>query len=143
MDGMTVIVDTREQTPFEFSRGVAVVRRKLDTGDYSLLGLEAEVAIERKSLGDLVKTLIHAKKRFAAELERMQAIQYRAVVVEASVEDVMAHRYRAEVHPRSVLALCNAAFVRYQVPVLFWGSRPHCRYMLENLLTRVWARSRP
>ena len=142
MDGMTVIVDTREQTPFEFSEGVAVVRRKLDTGDYSLQGLEAEVAFERKSLGDLVKTLIHAKKRFAAELERMQAIQYRAVVVEASVEDVMAHRYRGEAHPRSVLALCNAAFVRYQVPVLFWGSRPHCRYMLENLLTRIWARSR-
>lgn len=134
-----VLVDTREQMPFEFSGGVCAVRRKLDTGDYSLEGMEVDgVAIERKSLDDLVKTLIHAKQRFAAELTRMQAFNVRAVVVEASVEDVMAHRYRADVHPRSVLALCNAAFVRYRVPVFFWGARPHCRYLLENLLTRIW-----
>ena len=144
MDGMTIVVDTREQTPLEFSEGVCVVRRKLETGDYSIAGMETDgVAIERKSLDDLVSTVIHAKARFAAELTRMQAYRFRAVVVEASVDDVMAHRYRADVHPRSVLALCNAMYVRYGVPVFFWGARPHCRYLLENLLTRIWTRHHP
>jgi len=141
---MTVVIDTREQLPFEFSEGACIVRRKLETGDYSILGMETDgVAIERKSLDDLVNTVIHAKGRFAAELSRMQAYRFRAVVVEASVDDVMAHRYRADVHPRSVLALCNAMYVRYGVPVFFWGGRPHCRYMLENLLARIWARYHP
>lgn len=135
---MTVIADTREQTPFEFSEGVVVVRRPLATGDYSLEGMDHEVAFERKSLDDLVHTLIHDKRRFADELARMQRMKHRAVVVEASVADVLNRRYHSDAHPHAVLAAANAVFLRYGVPVFFWGGRPHCRFMLQNLLEKIW-----
>ncbi len=139
---MTVVVDTREQTPFEFSEGVLVARRALTAGDYSLEGLEQEVAIERKSLDDLVNTLIHNWRRFALELSKLQGMRRSAVVVEGSVADVLQHRYRSSAHPHAVLAAANAVFLTYGVPVFFWGSRPHCRRMLENLLEQIWKRRR-
>ena len=47
---MIVIVDTREQTPFDFGRFPDVVTRRdtLPTGDYSLAGFESVVACEMK-----------------------------------------------------------------------------------------------
>ena len=139
---MTVVADTREQTPFEFSQGVLVVRRALATGDYSLEGLENEVAFERKNIDDLVNTLIHGWRRFAEELTRLQAMKHKAVVVEASVADIIQHRYRSGAHPHAVLAAANAVFLSYGVPVFFWGSRPHCRHMLENILEQIWKKQR-
>lgn len=135
---MTIAVDTREQLPFEFSSGVAIERKGLATGDYSLVGMEEQVAFERKGLDDLVNCVIHDKKRFASELARLALMKHRAVVVEASVADVLARRYRSEAHPNAVLAATNAIYLHYGIPVFFWGDRPHCRQMLEDLLTRIW-----
>ena len=49
-----VLVDTREQTPFEFSRFsgwfVGVERKALRVGDYTIAGLEDICAVERKDL---------------------------------------------------------------------------------------------
>lgn len=143
MDPMTIAIDTREQLPFEFSPAVAVVRATLATGDYSLVGMEDQVAFERKSLDDLVNSVIHDRKRFAAELARLAPMKHRAVVVEAAVADVVNRRYRSEAHPNAVLAAANAIFLHYGVPVLFWSDRPHARLLLEDLLTRIWKGRRP
>jgi len=140
VDTMTIAIDTREQLPFDFSPDVVVARATLTTGDYSLVGLEEQVAIERKSLNDLVNSVIHDRKRFGAELRRLQVMEHRAVVVEASVADVINRRYRSEAHPNAVLAATNGIFVHYGVPVFFWGSRPHARLLLEDLLRRIWKR---
>jgi len=137
---MTVVTDTREQTPFEFSEGVHVIRRTLATGDYSLQGMENSVAFERKGIDDLVNTLIHGRRRFSEELVRMQSFIQRAVVVEASVADILNHRYRSEAHPHAVLAAVNVIFLDYGIPIFFWGNRPHCRHMLENILEQIWKR---
>ena len=54
---MLIVVDTREQTPFEFRHEKYETTTKqgtLSVGDYSLAGLEDKVAVERKSLPDLV-----------------------------------------------------------------------------------------
>ena len=55
---MKIVIDTREQAPFPFSgeqyRGTETAFGTLDTGDYSLAGLTDKVAVERKSLPDLV-----------------------------------------------------------------------------------------
>ena len=138
MDPMTIAIDTREQLPFEFSSGVAVVRSTLKTGDYSLVGMEDQVAFERKSLDDLVSSVIRDRKRFGAELARLAPMRHRAVVVEAGVGDVVNRRYRSEAHPNAVLAAANSIFLHYGVPVFFWGDRPHARFLLEDLLSRIW-----
>src|SRR4051794_5316741 len=91
----TVIVDTREQAPYEFLRPIKLTRshyRKLltsrgalHTGDYSLAGLESRVAIERKSLGDLFGTLGRGRKRFEAELTRFESFEFAGLVIEAEL----------------------------------------------------------
>lgn len=90
-----VTIDTREQTPFAFDGlfadardggGPLVVetaRGTLQSGDYSLSGLEGIVAIERKSLADLYSTVGQGRDRFVRELARLHDMRFAAVVVEA------------------------------------------------------------
>jgi ERCC4-type nuclease len=58
-----VLVDTREQLPLSFERfpnWIAGERRAtLKTGDYTVEGMETALVLERKSLGDLIGTLMH------------------------------------------------------------------------------------
>ncbi|MCL4552924.1 MAG: hypothetical protein M1305_05160, partial [Candidatus Marsarchaeota archaeon] len=80
-----VVIDTREQEPYTFDPGwIETIRRALPAGDYSLLGYEASIAIERKSLEDFVGTLIRGRERFRNELLKLQRYQHACVVVEAS-----------------------------------------------------------
>ena len=71
---MRVIVDSREQAPFPFRgpryEGVTVEMGALSVGDYSLAGLADRVAVERKSLPDLVMCLGRERERFERELAR-------------------------------------------------------------------------
>lgn len=54
-DKPIIVVDTREQRPYSFdeARVGGVVHAALPAGDYSLLGQETRIAIERKSLADV------------------------------------------------------------------------------------------
>lgn len=79
----TVIIDSREQLPYSFPPEVKTVTRKLDAGDYAVDGLEHLMAVERKSANDICGTLGNGRTRFIRELERMQSIKYRALVIEA------------------------------------------------------------
>jgi hypothetical protein len=86
-----IIIDTREQAPFEVTRfpNVETERGTLATGDYSLPGFEDCVAIERKSLDDLIACLQGSnRERFERELQRARHYNLFAVVVEASLDDV-------------------------------------------------------
>ena len=67
---LTIIEDSREQNPLNLGdiRGVEVVRQGLKTGDYSLVGHEDEICFERKSVPDLVGTLIGGHERFLREM---------------------------------------------------------------------------
>jgi len=68
---ITIIQDTREQTPLEFThKDVRVLVEKLDYGDYGCRcddGSLFPVVFERKSLGDLFGTLGKGYKRFKKE----------------------------------------------------------------------------
>jgi ERCC4-type nuclease len=48
-----IVIDTREQTPLSFAR-LQTVRGTLNTGDYSVAGLEKLFSVERKTVADLV-----------------------------------------------------------------------------------------
>ena len=63
-----IVVDTREQKPYRFTRCQV---KTLPTGDYSLVGLEDCIAIERKSAADLAGSLGAGRTRFRRELERL------------------------------------------------------------------------
>lgn len=137
---LTVVVDTREQAAWQFPPGIATVRRGLKAGDYSIVGLEDRVAIERKSLGDLVNTVIGNWIRFRKELNRLSAFDLACVVVEANIQDVIDHRYESEANPDSVLGRVNAIFVDHGIPVYFWGNRPAAIHMATRMLYMAWKR---
>ena len=86
----TIIIDTREQTPWEFP-GAVSIRAKLDAGDYSVEGLERRVAVERKSLSDAYGTFGGGRDRFERELARLQAMEWSAVIIEASMAFALLH----------------------------------------------------
>ena len=80
---IVAIIDTREQLPLDLSP-LASIRGTLQTGDYSVRGLENVVAIERKSLDDLLACCGRERDRFEKEIQRLVAYPVRALVIEAS-----------------------------------------------------------
>ena len=122
MTNMAIVIDTREQTPWSFPSGLPSVRGTLATGDYSIQGLEHLAAIERKELGDLVGCCTHGRERFEAELHRLQSYKCRAVIVEASMGDILAHSYRSQCHPSAVIGSTAAWTQRYAVPFIWAGN---------------------
>lgn len=88
----TIKVDTREQLPLSFDglhiRGVSklpTITAKLDEGDYSVVGFEDKLFIERKSANDLYGTMFRGRDRFERELERTMGKQEKKfLVIESS-----------------------------------------------------------
>ena len=78
-----VLIDRREQTPWSFAN-LASERAALDTGDYSIRGLTHAVAVERKSLDDLLSCVGRERNRFLRELARLRGFRFRCLVVETS-----------------------------------------------------------
>ena len=90
VEPIIVVVDTREQEPYAFDpRELAVVRRALPAGDYSLEGHEAALAIERKTLEDFVASVIRDKDRFGRELRLFSGYELACIVVERHMIEAM------------------------------------------------------
>ena len=130
---LPVIVDTREQHPFEFAgltcaiRGrplvVRTARLALPSGDYSLGGWQHQVAIERKSASDLVGTVGQSRARFQRELVRMAALKVAAVVVEAEWSELMFFPPPySKLHPK--VLLCSIVAWQRQFPTVHWWFLP-------------------
>lgn len=133
-----IIVDTREQTPFLFSENVETQRAGLHCGDYSVVGLTAAVAIERKSLDDLVGSVTAGRERFMACCARGAKLDFFCIVVEAALSDVIAGRYVSKTRPQSVVGSMLAIHVDYGIPTIWAGSRSNAANLTERLLTRLW-----
>ena len=132
---LSVIVDTSEQKPWLFPADrFTTERRSLDTGDYSLPGLEGRFCIERKSLGDFVGTVIHDWLRFRKELIRMSAMDLAVIVVEADAGDIRGKKYESEAQPASVFGKAMAIQLDHGVPVLFWGPRVTCEVLVWQFI---------
>jgi DNA excision repair protein ERCC-4 len=139
---VTFVIDTREQEPLGFNpQLVRPVRRALPAGDYSVEGLEQTVAVERKTLDDFVGTVIRARERFYRELHRLSDYARACVVVEASLEDLLAGHYRGGAHPQALLGTALAITVDFGIPVFFCSNRQiTCRFV-EGYLLRAAERS--
>jgi len=135
---LVLVVDTREQEPYGFTADeAAVVRKALPAGDYSVAGLEREVAVERKSLEDFVSTVIRARPRFLREVEALARYAHACVIVEGGLADVLAHRYRSGAHPSAVLGAAVSLCVDHGVPVFFCSDRQSARTFTLSFLRRA------
>jgi hypothetical protein len=85
-----ILVDTREQKPLRFKRGVEV--RKLDFGDYAFSSpiASCNCYIERKSLADFIGTLSGGYERFVKEIQRAeQADSYLVILIESKFTNAL------------------------------------------------------
>lgn len=84
IERLEILVDAHERYPYSFgSQQVQIVRRALPCGDYAIgLGGRIVCAVERKSLDDLVSSLINGRLRYA--IGELAALPRAAVVVEES-----------------------------------------------------------
>lgn len=115
----TIIVDSREQAPFEFENPVEV--GALATGDYSIKGLEHSIAAERKSLDDLLACCGRERERFKRELQRLKACPFRLLVVESDAAELERGEWRSKLHPSHVLGSLAAWQAQYGLPIWLAG----------------------
>jgi len=136
---ITILIDSREQQPWSFTGPTETTT--LTTGDYTVLHIEHLVRIERKSLGDLVGCIGPERARFKRELERLRGFRFRALVIEASHDDIVQHRYRSNTHPNSILGSLAAWQIDYDLPIVLAGSHEEAGKYAERLLAKAAART--
>jgi ERCC4-type nuclease len=139
--GLTAIQDSREQCPVDL-HPLRTVVGTLTTGDYSIVGLEQVVAIERKSLDDLLGCIGQQRERFDKEVQRLAAYHARALVVEASWQDIERGEWRSKVTPSAALgSLLGWAIAG--LPIVMAGSHERAgRYIARLLVTAARRRWR-
>ena len=134
---MHIIVDSREKDPlsFEWWTDVACSVGTLPTGDYSLPGLSDRVAIERKTLVDIVNCFSGAEKdRFERELQRARGLDYFAVVIEGSYAEMEARKYRSKLTPSQANKILLDLQVRYRTSFVWAGNRRAAEFITHWLL---------
>jgi ERCC4-type nuclease len=149
-----VLIDTREQYPFDFSRFKNWIGGErnlaLKAGDYSIEGMETLLILERKTLTDLITTVIQQRARFFKQCEKMTKYRWRALLVEASYEDIKTpydhDEYCTLAHPNAVSGTLDALEARFGIPVIYtslyrplaeekaasWLSKHFTYWYLEN-----------
>lgn len=125
VDQLTVLVDVHERYPYRFARQsgrgqVDVSRRALPAGDYAVeLDGQVVASVERKSLADLVSSLLDGSLRFA--MAELASLPRAAVVVEDRYSKLFDLTF---VRPATVADALAEAAVRFpSVPVFFAETR--------------------
>ena len=117
-----VLVDTREQNPFNFARFAgwftAVEHRVLALGDYTVGGLEDVCVVERKDLGDLVHSFTTERSAFVERLRRMSSYPHRLLVITAALSQVKSPYPHSSVNPNRIMQSLIAALAGLSVPFL-------------------------
>jgi ERCC4-type nuclease len=120
-----ILIDNREQRPLRFAPdlGVDCGSASLPAGDYSVRGYTHLIALERKSVADLVGTLTKGRERFENELDLLAEYKWKAILVEGRRGDVEAGIYRSLATPQSIIGSLRAIWMRWGVPT-FWLDSP-------------------
>lgn len=148
-DPFVIGIDTREQLPYDFATvsspilSFSTAPATLETGDYTAIGHEAEITIERKSLADAYKSFGDDRERFEAEIVRMANYRFAAVVIEAewSVIFTAPPAFSQKMRPKTILASCIAWSQRYQVHFFAVPGRSFAEQLTYRLIER-WVRDR-
>jgi len=138
---VTAIVDTREQCPLDLAP-LSVVSATLNTGDYSVRGLEHVVALERKSLPDMIACVGVERERFDREVQRLLAYPVRALIIEATWAQLEAGGWRSQVTPSAAIGSV-LGWIAGGLPVVMAGDHERAgRYASRLLFTAARRRWR-
>lgn len=134
----TIIQDTREKKPwtFEATGSVDDVKvLKLDTGDYSIEGMENLFMVERKaSVDEVFMNLGVQWKRFQKEMERAKPYKYKYLVIEATMRDIFHGSRYSKMSGRFIIARLIYLQMKYGINVIFAGSGMHVPGFIIQLM---------
>ena len=127
------LVDTREQLPLRLKKQhpkwfAAERRVALKTGDYSVDGMRDILALERKSLADVVACASPnaSRERFIEQCERLADFRWKAILVEATLEDIkrgfVGFDIECGIHPNAVCGTLDAVEAKFCIPVIYASS---------------------
>jgi ERCC4-type nuclease len=141
-----IIVDSREQKPFTFSKEELKIGATpdievatLETGDYSLKGFEDKICVERKSITDLFGSCGKRRKQFENEFNRMTSFDYAALVIEADWKGIYkSPPNRSKLSPKSILRTMVAWHMRYNVHVWACPGRAFAEKTTYLILNRYY-----
>ncbi len=147
-----IIQDTREQQglyfgPYEQCEGM--VTRKLDTGDYTIEGLEDKICIERKaSVEEIAINLGQKKHPFMAEIQRMSTFDHKFLILEFSVDDVLKFpegtripeekKKTLKITGKYLMKCLNEFEIHDGIHVVFCGNKHNAFMFLSGLFKRLY-----
>jgi len=153
LSSYTIVIDTREQTPWEFlpekkpgKYGIdGAIVAKIDAGDYTIQGLENILRIERKAgFSELFNNLSSKseRERLDRSFERMQDVKYKYMIIESSIN--------SDVFTLSVPQFKNYGFtvkalmkylleiqMKYGVQIIFAGDAPAAKSIAKMIFEKV------
>ena len=141
-----VAVDTREQLPYSWE-GVQCQPATLEAGDYSIIGMERVVCVERKSFADFYSCLTDGRERFENDLQRMSECRYPLVVMEATMSDLLrpyiyvargGRPTRSRLPPLVAQGSLLSWQSRYRIPFMLCGERSAASRMTLQHLDMAW-----
>lgn len=141
--------DTREQEDngwyFKDEKHFNVQDCKLDTGDYTLQGLETQFIIERKGRLSEFATNLN-QPRFINEMDRLEAFRWSFVILEFDMNDLWKWPLDAGIPkekikdikttPKFLLMRLNELTIKYKTKFVFAGKQ-HGEKMAISLMKRV------
>lgn len=131
-----IAIDTREQKPYKFDHPSVVT--SLKTGDYSIVGFENKICVERKSKQDAYGTIGNGRARFERELKRMVWFDYAAIVIECSLKNFLTPPVYSALHPNSAINSLVSWSIRYGVHVFFCHNRRYASALTFRILEKYW-----
>lgn len=150
-----VIKDTRETEGYTFSKNekyrcMGMVNTKLDTGDYTLRGLEDRLCIERKaSVEEMAINLGKERGRFMREIERMKPFEHKIILMEFTLQQMLdfpnhagsrvPHIKRNDVRMTGAFMLKSMLEIQIEhgVHLLFCGSRMAAMKTISSIFKRM------
>lgn len=141
----TIIIDTREQQPWCFDNYVTA-NKKLDTGDYSVEGLEHLLAIERKkSISEFANNI--TESRFKDVIERLHNIKYAFLLLEFDLQDVLIYPVgstvprrlwdKIKISPSFIIKHLLELQINHNIKIIFCGDASNAEKMAESILRKV------
>jgi ERCC4-type nuclease len=144
-----VVVDTREQLPWDLTDNEnvdKVIIRKLETGDYTVEGLEEKLCIERKgSVSELAQNV--TASRFKNVLKRMRSFKHAFLLLEFGIDDIIKYPYGSKI-PRKVwrklkvkgpfiMKAISHIQIDCGIHVIFCDDVENAKYIATNIMKRV------
>lgn len=146
-----VIRDTQEKKNFwlfaNYKEIDNVIDQHLPTGDYTIVGFEDILCIERKhSISELAKNLTEA--RFDKELQRMSEFKYAYLILEFGLDDAFDYpfvdsvpysvRKKAKIRGPFIFKRLAEITTRYGVQIIPCGHPKYAEKMVVSIMKSVY-----